>query len=100
MLPAGEWAEVRALNKTPGMMAGHNWAIFAKAKWLRQGGKPAFIKFIVRAGSEAGSDTQIVTGPDRLEGVFDRLIRLQKLGDAVPLVQLFDVRLTDAGLLI
>jgi hypothetical protein len=93
-LPAGEWAEVQILNKTPGMMAGHDWALFARAKWLRHGGKPAFIKFIVRAGSHAGEHTEIVTGHDRLQRVFERLVQLKNLEQPIPLVQLMTVRLS------
>ncbi|HEY2383962.1 MAG TPA: hypothetical protein VGK48_22525 [Terriglobia bacterium] len=99
-LPAGEWAEIRTLNKPPGMMADHNWAIFARARWLRDGGKPGFIKFIVRAGSKAGADTEMITGHDRLKGVFDRLVSLQAFGLAIPLVPLFEVQLKAEGLLV
>jgi hypothetical protein len=100
LIPAGEWADVRPLNRPVGMMANHNWAIFAKAKWLRQGGRPGFIKFIVLASSHAGPDTQMVTGDQRLNAVEARLHQLQELADSIPLVPLFDVRLTAKGLMI
>jgi hypothetical protein len=99
-LPAGEWADVQVLNQPPGMMAGRNWAVFAKAKWLRRGGRSAFIKFIIPAGSQAGSDTEIVTGGERLKRLCERLQAINAIGKAVPLVPLLEVRLTPRGLLI
>lgn len=100
LLPAGEWADVQVLNQPPGMMAGRNWAILAKAKWLRKGGKAAFIKFIIPAGGQAGPDTEMVTGKARLRHLAERLKAVQILGDAVPLVPLLQVKDAEGGLLI
>lgn len=100
MLPAGEWAHLQVLNQTPGMMAGKNWAVFAKATRIRDGGKRAFIKFIVSAGSHAGDTTLLVTSRDRLGDLFGRLRRIQQMGDAVPIVSLLEIKHSDAGLLI
>ena len=99
-LPAGEWADVQILNQPPGMMADRNWAILAKAKWLRRGGKPAFVKFIIPAGRHAGPETEMVTGQERLRRLCERLQSVASLGTAIPLVPLLDVRLTSRGLLI
>ena len=99
-LPAGEWADVRILNQPPGMMAGRNWAILAKAKWLRRGGRAAFVKFIIPAGAHAGLDTEMVTGKERLKRLCERLQFISKLGSALPLVPLLEVKLTEKGLLI
>ena len=100
LLPAGEWASVQILNQAAGMMASRNWAILAKAKWLRGGGKPAFIKFIIPAGPQAGRSTLMVTSDTRLQDLHNRLLRLQQVGDAVPIVPLLEIRHTDDGLLI
>jgi hypothetical protein len=100
MLPAGEWANLRILNQTPGMMADKDWAIFAKAKRIRDGGKVAFIKFIVAASSQAGSNTRFVTSGNRLKDLFERLKRIQQIGDAVPIVPLLEIKHTESGLLI
>jgi hypothetical protein len=99
-LPAGEWADVKILNQPPGMMAGRNWAILAKAKWLRKGGRAAFVKFIIPAGSDAGLDTEMVTGRERLKRLCERLQSIGSLGGTVPLVPLLEVKLTAKGLLI
>ena len=100
LLPAGEWAEVRLLSNQPGMMAGRNWAHFARAKWLRGGGKPAFIKMIVPASPSAGRETDFVTGKARLKALSERLRKIQMLGSRVPIVPLLEIGLTDAGLMI
>ena len=100
LLPAGEWAHVQVLNQTPGMMAGKNWALFAKATRIRDGGKQAFIKFIVSAGSRAGDTTLLVTGGDRLKDLFGRLKGIQQMGDTVPIVSLLEIKHSDTGLLI
>ncbi len=100
LLPGGEWLNVRILNLAPGMMASHNWAVLAKARWLRQGGRDAFIKFIVPAGATAGDETEMVTGEARLRQLEGRLQAIRHLGAAVPVVPLLEVRLTDRGLLI
>ena len=99
-LPAGEWADIQILNNPPGMMARKDWAVFAKAKWLRDGKKKAYIKFIVGAGSGAGASTQLVTDATRLNKLYNRLQRIGDLGDAVPSVPLLDLQLAPSGLLI
>jgi len=100
LLPAGEWTDVQVLNQPPGMMANRDWALFAKAKRVRGGGKAAFIKYIVAAGSHAGNTTLIVTGGSRLNDIYGRLRSLQQLQDTIPIVPLLEVRRTGAGLLI
>ncbi len=100
LLPAGEWQNVRILNTSPGMMANRNWALFAKAKWLRHGGKDAFVKFIVLASGNAGSDTELVTGKEHLQLLEERLKSVQRQGTAAPIVALLEIRLTDQGLLV
>jgi hypothetical protein len=100
MLPAGEWANLQILNQPPGMMADKNWALFAKAKRIRDGGKAAFIKFVVAANSQAGESTRFVTGGSRLRDLFERLEHIQQVGDTVPIVPLLEIRYTDSGLLI
>lgn len=99
LLPAGEWADIKILNQAPGMMADRDWAILAKARWLRAGGKPAFIKFVVPAGAQAGDTTVMVTGAARLRELQERLQRLRAVDD-IPLVPLLSVQLSDEGLLI
>lgn len=100
MLPAGEWANLQILNQTPGMMANKDWALFAKATRIRDGGKPAFIKFIVAASAQAGGTTLLVTSGNRLKDLFERLKRIQQMGDAVPIVSLLEIKHTETGLLI
>ena len=100
MLPAGEWANLRVLNKTPGMMADKNWALFAKAERIKDGGKAAFIKFVVGASSQAGDTTLLVTSGNRLKDLFERLKHIQQMGDTVPIVPLLDIQHTESGLLI
>jgi hypothetical protein len=100
MLPAGEWANLQILNQTPGMMANKDWALFAKVTRIRDGGKPAFIKFIVAASSQAGDTTLLVTSGNRLKDLFERLKRIQQMGDAVPIVSLLEIKHTETGLLI
>jgi len=81
-------------------MGEHNWALLAKAKRVRDGGKAAFIKFIVAAGSQAGPNTQMFTSGTRLESLSERLRHLQGLEDRVPVVPLLEIGLTESGLLI
>ena len=100
MLPAGEWANLQILNQTPGMMADKDWALFARAKRIRDGGKAAFIKFIVAASSQAGDTTLLVTSGNRLRDLFERLKHIQQMGDAVPIVPLLEIQHTQSGLLI
>jgi len=100
MLPAGEWANLQILNQTPGMMADKNWALFAKAKRIRDGGKAAFIKFIVAASPQAGDTTLLVTSGDRLKDLYERLKHIQQRGATVPIVSLLDIQHTESGLLI
>lgn len=100
LLPAGEWANVQVLNQPAGMMAKKAWAVLAKAKRVRDGGKAAFIKFIVAAGSHAGDTTLMFTSPDRLGGLHERLRQLHQLEDTVPIVPLLDIQRTEKGLLI
>src|SRR5208283_5528431 len=100
LLPAGEWAAVRPLNITGGMMAGGDWAVFAKAKWLREGGHQAFIKFIVPAGSHAGPKTDLITGGGRLARLASRLVHIKAQGDDLPVVRLLEVSLSSSGLLV
>jgi hypothetical protein len=100
MLPAGEWANLQILNQPPGMMAERDWALFAKAKRIRDGGKAAFIKFIVSASPQAGDTTLLVTSGDRLKDVFERLKHFQQMGDTVPIVPLLEIQHTQSGLLI
>ncbi|NOK36516.1 hypothetical protein HMI49_25235 [Corallococcus exercitus] len=99
-LPAGEWANVQILNQPPGMMSLNNWAILAKAKWLRRGGKAAFIKFIIPARIGAGPNTLLVTSHKRLASLHQRLVKLQALGPSIPLVPLLELKLSAKGLLI
>ncbi len=100
MLPAGEWANLQILNQTPGMMADKDWALFAKAKRIRDGGKAAFIKFVVAASSQAGDTTLLVTSGNRLKDLFERLKHIQQMGDTVPIVPLLEIQHTESGLLI
>jgi hypothetical protein len=100
MLPAGEWANLQILNQTPGMMADKDWALFAKAKRIRDGGKAAFIKFVVAASSQAGNTTLLVTSGNRLKDLYERLKHIQQLGDTVPIVPLLEIQHTESGLLI
>lgn len=100
MLPAGEWANLQVLNQTPGMMADKDWALFAKAKRTRDGGKAAFIKFVVTADSQAGDTTILVTSGSRLTDLYERLKQIQQLGDTVPIVPLLEIQHTESGLLI
>ncbi|WP_205522820.1 hypothetical protein [Myxococcus eversor] len=82
------------------MMASREWAILAKARWLRKGGKSAFIKFIIPAARGAGPDTEWITGNSRLKQLEQRLLALRELGERIPLVPLLEVRLSERGLLI
>jgi hypothetical protein len=100
LLPAGEWANVQILNQLPGMMANREWAIFAKAKCVRDGGRAAFIKFIVAAGSQAGRSTLLVTSRDRLTDLYERLQQIQELGNRIPMVPLLQIQRTESGLLV
>jgi hypothetical protein len=100
LLPAGEWANVQVLNQPTGLMANRDWALFAKAKRVRDGGKPAFIKFIVAAGSQAGSATLWVTGGGRLRDLYERLQRIRQLGRRIPVVPLLEIEHSESGLLI
>ncbi len=98
-LPAGEWADIQV--RTPaGLMANRDWAIFARARWVRGGGKEAYLKFVVPAGSNAGPTTIDVTAADRLRRLHRRLIQLKGMGDSIPLVPLLVVQFMDRGLLI
>lgn len=98
-LPAGEWADIQLVS-LPGMMAQNNWAILAKARWLREGGRPAFIKFFVRADASAGSSTNLHTSGPRLEHVHDRLRAIKGHGATLPVVPILVVELDDEGLLV
>lgn len=98
-LPAGEWADIHVLTPA-GLMAHREWAVFARARWLRGGGKPAFVKFVVPAGSGAGDTSVVLTGSPRLARLKDRLLALRALETSIPLVPLLDVQLTEEGLLI
>jgi hypothetical protein len=100
LLPAGEWADLQILNQTPGMMADRKWALFAKAKRIRGGGRAAFIKFVVSADSQAGDTTLLVTSGNRLKDLHERLTHIQQLGDTVPIVPLLEIQHTGNGLLI
>ncbi len=100
MLPAGQWADLQVLNQTPGMMANRNWALFARAKRVRDGGRAAYMKYIVAAGAQAGTDTLMVTAGTRLEDLSERLKRIQQLEGAVPIVPLLEIGYSQAGLLI
>lgn len=100
LLPAGEWRNVRILNRPPGMMASREWGLFAKAQWLRDGGKNAFIKFIIPAPSSAGATTAMVTSKARLRELEKRLRRLKELGKTIPLVPLLSLQLAECGLMI
>ena len=100
LLPAGEWTNVQILNQSVGMMANREWAIFAKAKRVRGGGKPAFIKFIVAAGPQAGDSTQLVTSDSRLRDLYERLRHLHEVQDSIPVVPLLELEHTENGLLI
>jgi len=82
------------------MMAGGDWAVFAKAKWLREGGHQAFIKFIVPAGSHAGPKTDLITGGGRLARLASRLVHIKAQGDDLPVVRLLEVSLSSSGLLV
>jgi hypothetical protein len=100
LLPAGEWADLQLVNQPPGLLAGRGWARLAKAKRIRGGGRAAFIKFFVAAGSEAGNSTLVFTGCDRLTDMFERLQQIQKMGDRIPIVPLLEIRQTESGLLV
>ena len=100
MLPAGEWADLQVLNQRLGLMANRNWAFFARAKRIRDGGRAAYIKYIVAAGTQAGTDTLMVTAGTRLEDLSERLKRIQQLEGAVPIVPLIEIGYSRAGLLI
>jgi hypothetical protein len=82
------------------MMANNNWALFAKAKRIRDGGKVAYIKFIGAAGPQAGNSTLMVTGDCRLRDLYERLRQLQQLENRIPIVPLLEIGLTESGLLI
>jgi hypothetical protein len=98
-LPAGEWSDIEVRTPT-GLMADREWAAFARARWLRGGGREAYLKFMVPAGSDAGPSSIYVTASDRLRRLHDRLLQLQAVGDAIPLVPLLVVQYMDRGLLI
>lgn len=100
LLPAGEWADIEILNSTPGLMTKRNWAIFARARWLRKGGREAFLKFLLPAGDQAGPDTQLVLSESRLGELKVRLELLQAMDETVPLVKLLRVEQIANGLLI
>lgn len=100
LLPAGEWTSVQIINQPQGMMADRGWAVLARAKRIRGGGKVAFIKFIVRAGAQAGRETQTFTGESRLADLYARLQRLQQMDDQIPVVPLLELQNMESGLLI
>lgn len=95
VLPAGEWRDVEILQDPGGMMAGHNWALLAKARWLRDGGRDAFLKYIVPASESAGEKTELVVGKDRLARLADRLNELHALQSKLAVVPLLEVRLVE-----
>lgn len=100
-LPAGEWQDVQIIDDARGMMAGR-FAVMARATWLRDGGQPAFIKYIVAATGSAGSSTQSLAGEERLERIAERLRAISDAGNNIPIVRLLEVRLIEdtGGLLI
>jgi len=98
-LPGGEWADIQIVS-VPGMMAQHNWAILARARWLRGGGRAAFIKFIVKADAGAGSSTNLHTAAPRLEHLRDRLTAIKGHGSTLPVVPILVVELDAEGLLV
>jgi hypothetical protein len=100
LLPAGEWENVQILRQQRGLMAKKAWAVFAKARRVRDGGGAAYIKFIVEAGPEAGDSTILVTDRNRLDRLYERLRRIQRLEGAIPVVPLLEVQRSENGLLI
>ncbi len=103
-LPAGEWSDVRIVKNPGGMMASKNLAIFANATWLREGGKAAFLKFILPASEGARSETNQLASKDSLHKLGERLRKIQTYAAAneIPLVPILKVGLLDRfeGLLI
>lgn len=92
LLPVGEWRDVSLLRDPGGMMAGHGWAVLASARWLRGGGREAFIKYLLPATDQASSTTQAVVGPERLARLAARLRVLALSQQEIPVVELLEVR--------
>lgn len=100
LLPAGEWAEVEVLTDAVGMMANHDWAIFARALRIRDGGTRAFIKYFICAQPSDGPGTILMTGEHRLGRLKERLIQLQQNPLGIPSVRLLEVRSVGRDLLV
>jgi len=100
VLPAGEWTNIQIVDQPLGLMASNEWAVLAKATCVRDGGKAAFIKFVLEAGTRAGVNTRMMTSGSRLDAIYERLQRLRQLVENIPIVPLLDVQRTANGLLI
>jgi hypothetical protein len=100
LLPSGEWQDVTIVDGVAGMMARRS--IMLRARWLRDGGHPAFIKYILAASPTAGETTRLLTGPQRIARLTQRLTALHAAQSTIPVVPLFEVRLIEetGGLLV
>ena len=101
-LSRGEWTNIAVVsNDVGGMMSKRQWAVLARAHWLRGGGKDVFVKYIIPAPDSAGETTLLATERVRLKKLCERLVRIQGY-QFIPLVPLVAVHIVDAtgGLLI
>jgi hypothetical protein len=98
LLPAGEWSNITVIKNPQGMMGSHEWALLARARWIRER-RDAFLKLILVAPPGAGLETNLVTGRERLDAMWRRLEDFRADG-MLPVVEIIATYRDDRGLLI
>ena len=90
-LPGGEWTDLVIIDSAGGMMEGLG-TVHATATYVRDGGRPAYIKCIRQRGESAGVETKVIAGPKRLERLAERIGDL-KATKAMPVAEVLSVDL-------
>ncbi len=98
-LPAGEWAEIELLDAA-GVMARRFGAVLARARSVRHGGKPAFIK-LLRPPQEGATDSALsLLNPDRLRRLSIKLDEIRAASSTIPAVPIIEQRFLQSGALL
>jgi len=100
ILPAGEWADVKSADESGTLMTEEDWGLFCRARSVREGGRPVFIKWFRPAPDGATTTTREYTGPSRLARVQDRIGRLRVSPAQTHLVEIVAVSPLAGGLMV
>lgn len=98
-LPAGEWAEIEFLDAA-GVMARRFGAVLARAKSVRHGGRPVFIK-LLRPPQEGATDSALsLLNPERLKRLSLKLNEIRAAASTIPAVPIIEQRFLPSGALL